>query len=145
MSAFHHTRDMPAPVGAVFGALSDPARLARWWGPDGFRSTIRTFEFRPGGAWDFTLHGPDGGNYPNQAVFEEIVPDSSVVIRHLSQPHFRLSISLAPSGTGTLVSWVQAFEDPAVAAKLRALVEPANEQNLARWEGEVLGSPQRGA
>lgn len=144
MSAFHHTRDIPAPVEAVFQALSDPVRLARWWGPDGFTNTISLFEFRPGGRWAFTMHGPDGANHPNQAVFTEIVPNASVLITHVSQPHFKLALSLAPSGHGTRVSWVQTFEDSALAAKLRPIVEPANEQNLARWEDEVTGFSTRG-
>lgn len=145
MSAFHHTREIPAPVEAVFQALADPARLACWWGPDGFTSTIHRFEFVQGGRWEFTMHGPDGVDYPNQATFVEIVPHSSVVIQHVSQPHFTLSISLTPSGAGTLVRWVQAFEDPAVAAHIRHIVEPANEQNLARWNREATTFPKPGA
>ena len=137
MTAFHHTRDIQASVEAVFQAISDPERLARWWGPDGFTNTIRRFEFTPGGHWDFTMHGPDGTSYPNQAMFTEIIPNASVVIQHDSQPHFLLSISLSASANGTLVSWLQEFEDSTIASQIRHIVEPANEQNLARWEHEV--------
>jgi uncharacterized protein YndB with AHSA1/START domain len=132
-------------VAAVFQALADPVRLARWWGPDGFTNTFHIFEFTPGGHWDFTMHGPDGTEYPNQSVFAEIVPDASVVIQHVAQPHFTLTIALTPSATGTRVSWVQEFEDPTIAAKVRHIVEPANEQNLARWEREVTALPEGGA
>lgn len=145
MSAFHHTRTIQAAVETLFQAISDPARLARWWGPDGFTNTFHTFEFTRGGHWDFTMHGPDGVSYPNQAIFVEIIPDSSVVIQHVSQPRFLLSISLTPSVTGTLVSWVQEFEDPTVADHIRHIVEPANEQNLTRWEHEVTAFPGGGA
>jgi uncharacterized protein YndB with AHSA1/START domain len=145
MSAFHHTREFHAAAEAVFQAISDPVRLARWWGPDGFTNTIHKFEFMPGGNWELTMHGPDGANYPNQAMFTEIIPNSSVVIRHVSQPHFLLSISLTPSANGTSVSWVQEFEDPAIAASVRHIVEPANEQNLARWEHEVTTFSKSGA
>jgi len=145
MSAFHHTREIQASVEAVFQALSNPTRLARWWGPDGFTNTIHEFNFTPGGLWDFTMHGPDGASYQNQAVFTEIVPNASVVIRHVSQPHFTLSISLKSSSVGTLVTWVQDFEDPSVAANVRHIVEPANEQNLARWANEVNSLSKPGA
>jgi uncharacterized protein YndB with AHSA1/START domain len=145
MSAFHHTREVPAVAEAVFQAMADPTRLARWWGPDGFTNTIHTFDFTPGGKWDYTMHGPQGADYPNQTIFTEIVPNSSIVIQHVSQPRFRLSISLSPSATGTRISWVQEFEDPNLAAQLRHIVEPANEQNLARWESEVCASPGPGA
>ena len=137
MSAFHHTREIRASAQALFQSLSDPARLARWWGPDGFTNTIHRFEFRPGGAWELTMHGPDGASYPNRMVFTEIIPGASVVIRHGSQPIFQLSIGLTPSGDGTVVSWHQEFEDPAVAAAMRPIAEPANEQNLTRWAREV--------
>ena len=139
MPPFHHTREIKAPVEAVFQAISDPMRLARWWGPDGFTSTFHEFEFTPGGCWNFTMHGPDGTSYPNQALFTEIIPNSSVVIKHVAQPHFLLSITLTPSASGTLISWDQEFEDPTMANNIRHIVEPANEQNLARWEHEVRG------
>jgi uncharacterized protein YndB with AHSA1/START domain len=137
MSAFRHTREIQASAEALFQAISDPLRLARWWGPDGFTNTIHQFEFTPGGHWDFTMHGPDGANYPNQAVFTEVIPNSTLIIKHISQPHFLLSISLKPSQTGTMVTWIQEFEDPTIAANIRHMVEPANEQNLARWENEA--------
>ena len=145
MSAFHHTREMPAPVPAVFQALADPVRLARWWGPDGFTNTIHTFDFSPGGHWDSTMHGPDGANYPNQSLFTELIPNASVVIQHLSQPHFQLAIALTASAKGTLVSWLQTFEDPAVASSISHIVQPANEQNLARWQHEVTSFQDSGA
>jgi uncharacterized protein YndB with AHSA1/START domain len=137
MTTFRTSRELPAPPEVVFAAFKDPARLARWWGPAGFTNSFRTFEFRPGGRWEFTMHGPDGTDYPNQAVFLEIVPEALVRIRHVSQPHFELSISLGPGAKGTLVSWVQAFDHPEVAASIRHIVEPANEQNLDRLAAEV--------
>jgi len=145
MSAFHHTREIQASVEAVFQAISNPTRLARWWGPDGFTNTIHEFNFTPGGQWNLTMHGPDGASYENQTVFTEIIPNASVVIKHLSQPHFTLSISLTSSSIGTLVTWVQEFEDPSVAANIRHIVEPANEQNLARWASEVASFSKLGA
>lgn len=138
-AAFHHQREMRAPAEAVFAAIAAPERLARWWGPDGFSNTIEKFDFTPGGQWHLTMHGPNGANYPNQSVFREIIPNASVVIEHLSQPHFVLSIALTPTETGTLVSWVQEFDNPAIAASIEHIVDPANEQNLTRWEQEVVG------
>lgn len=56
---------LAASPSQVFAAMSEPARLARWWGPHGFASTIHEFEFKPGGRWLLTMHGPDGKDYPN--------------------------------------------------------------------------------
>jgi hypothetical protein len=103
MSVLRHSREIPANPESVFSAIQDPARLARWWGPDGFTNTFHTFEFRQGGPWLFTMHGPDGADYPNQSEFLEIVPHSMVRNKHINLPYFELSISLEPNAAGTLV------------------------------------------
>ncbi|NWJ40625.1 MAG: SRPBCC domain-containing protein [Geothrix sp.] len=145
MSLFRHSRDLPAAPEAVFAAIQDPARLARWWGPAGFTNTFQTFEFREGGSWLFTMHGPDGTDYPNQSEFLEIVPHSMVRIRHVNLPHFELSIALEPSAAGTLVSWIGVFENREFAENMRQFLETANEQNLDRLALEVGPGPYLGA
>jgi len=137
MSTFKTSRAFSATPDAVFSAFSSPERLARWWGPDGFTNTFETFDFKNGGTWRFTMHGPDNSNYPNVATFESIEPNRRVVVKHDSQPHFTLSISLEPTVGGTTVTWEQVFESPEVATSIRHIVEPANEQNLSRWQTEV--------
>jgi uncharacterized protein YndB with AHSA1/START domain len=137
MSVFRHARDLPATPAAVFDAFQDPVRLARWWGPEGFTNTFHTFEFRPGGSWLFTMHGPDGTDYPNQSEFLELVPNTLIRIRHVNLPHFELSVSLASRATGTLISWVGVFENRAFAENARQFLEAANEQNLDRLALEV--------
>lgn len=138
MTTFDTSREIPATPAEVFAAFADPARLAAWWGPDGFRNTFEVCEFRPGGAWRLTMHGPNGANYPNESVFDEIDRDRKVVIHHVSKPEFRLTVTLTATASGTLLTWSQAFEDPAVAQAVRAVCVPANEQNLDRLTAEVL-------
>jgi uncharacterized protein YndB with AHSA1/START domain len=145
MTTFQTSRDIPADPAAVFAAIAVPERLARWWGPDGFRNTFETFDFKPGGIWQFTMHGPDGSSYPNLSRFVGIEPERRVVIDHVCEPFFRLTVELLPMGTpsaagkatSTLVRWTQVFDNPEVAAAVRHIVEPANEQNLARLAAEV--------
>ena len=145
MSLFRHSRAIPATPDAVFAAIQDPLRLARWWGPEGFTNSFQTFEFHPGGAWVFTMHGPDGTDYPNQSEFQEIVPRSMVRIRHLNQPIFGLTIALEAIATGTLVTWVGAFENQEFAEHMRSFLETANEQNLDRLAREVSAGAQTNA
>ena len=137
MSIFRTSRELPAPPESVFAAIQDPVRLARWWGPDGFTNTFHTFEFRQGGSWLFTMHGPDGTDYPNQSEFLEIVPNSMVRIKHINLPRFELTISIVPSTVGTLVSWDGIFENHEFAENMRQFLETANEQNLNRLAHEV--------
>jgi uncharacterized protein YndB with AHSA1/START domain len=137
MTTFETRRQLAATPEQVFAAFTDPGRLARWWGPAGFSNHFDTFEFRTGGAWKFTMIGPDGKQYPNESIFVKLEPARQVVIRHANAPNFELTITLAPAPGGTLLHWAQAFDDPAVAAALRAIVEPANEQNLDRLTAEL--------
>jgi ubiquinone/menaquinone biosynthesis C-methylase UbiE/uncharacterized protein YndB with AHSA1/START domain len=137
MPTFETTREIPATPSDVFAAFEVPARLAKWWGPDGFRNSFDVCEFRPGGAWRFTMHGPDGSNHRNESVFEVVERDRQVVILHVSPPRFRLTVTLSPTAAGTRVDWSQAFDDPQVADAVRHIVVPANEQNLDRLAAEV--------
>lgn len=134
-------RVLSASPRRVFAAFGDPEQLAAWWGPEGFTNTFETFEFKPGGRWVFVMHGPNDINYPNESVFREIRPDSTIVIEHVVNPLFTLTVVLTARGDQTHLSWVQEFESPEVADKLRAICEPVNEQNLDRLEA-VLASGQ---
>ena len=121
----------------IFAAFEQPARLAEWWGPNGFTNTFQEFEFKPGGRWVFVMHGPNGIDYPNENVFREIQPDTKVVVEHVEKPWYRLTVTLTARGDQTHLSWNQEFESPEFAAKMRPLCEPANEQNLDRLESLV--------
>ncbi len=138
MTTFNHSRDIAATPTQVFAAISTPERLARWWGPNGFTNTFSDFDFKTGGKWSLVMHGPDGANYPNDNVFGEIIPNQKVVVEHPMQPVFRLTIELAPSSTGTLVTWAQTFESDVVARQVAHIVVPANDENLQRLQAEVL-------
>ena len=117
--------------------MSDPARVARWWGPAGFTNTIQQFEFKPGGQWLLTMHGPDGTDYPNESRFTRIVADQMVEIEHLNGHHFILTIELLPMQGGTEVRWRQTFDTAEHFKQMAAFVAPANEQNLDRLSAEV--------
>ncbi len=121
----------------VFAALSQPERVARWWGPAGFTNTIHVFDFRPGGAWRLTMHGPDGRAYPNESRFSRIEPERLLEIEHLSGHHFTLTLALEADGEGTQVHWRQTFDSAAHYQALAAFVAGANAQNLQRLALEV--------
>lgn len=136
--AFVHSRLIDAPRERVFKAFSDPAHLARWWGPNGFTSTFHEFDLRPGGNWRFVMHGPDGANYPNESVFAEVVAPERIVFEHMSQHHFQLTITFEARGAKTLVGWHQVFDTEAERQRIAKVVVEANEQNLDRLATEVL-------
>jgi uncharacterized protein YndB with AHSA1/START domain len=129
---FQTQRTLPYPPDEIYAAFAEPSRLAKWWGPAGFTNTFETFDFSVGGDWKFIMHGPDGTNYNNACVFRVLEPGKKIVIQHACPPYFTLSVSLIPEGAGTQILWVQAFDDSKVAAAVRHIVEPSNEQNLDR-------------
>lgn len=105
MTTFSTTREIPATIEQVFAAFSHPERLAQWWDPAGFTNTFNICEFKNGGRWSFIMHGSDGRNHPNENIFAEIESPRKVVVQHASEPKYRLTIVLASSAAGTVVSW----------------------------------------
>jgi uncharacterized protein YndB with AHSA1/START domain len=132
-------RTLPYSPDEVYAAFSDPSRLAKWWGPKDFTNTFETFEFTVGGSWIFIMHGPEGSNYHNECRFIALEVGKKLVIRHVSQPHFTLTVSLLPNEESTQVLWVQKFDDAKVAAAVRHIAEPGNEQNLDRLHRHLRG------
>ena len=110
----------------VFGALEQPDQLA----------------FKPGGRWAFVMHGPNGANHPNESVFREIQPDTKIVIEHVVKPWYKLTVTLTARGAQTHLAWVQEFESPEVARRMRPISETANEQVLDRLQA-VLAAGER--
>ena len=126
------SRTLPYTEKQIYGAFASAELLALWWGPDGFSNTFEIFEFKPGGRWQFVMHGPDGTNYQNECIFKELVANTKVVIDHVCQPYFSLTIELQPVSDGTHLSWNQVFEDAKTAQAVKQMVGPANEQNIDR-------------
>lgn len=135
---FIHSRLINATQAQVFRAFSDPERLARWWGPDGFTNTFEAFELKPNGVWRFVMQGPDGTDYRNECIFRAVEAPSRVVIEHMSEAHhFFLTILFEAKRSQTLVGWRQVFDSAEHRDQIAAIVEPANEQNLNRLAAEV--------
>lgn len=76
------TRLLSAPKIVVWDAWTKPEHLVHWYGPDGFSLTSNEMKVKPGGIWEFILHGPDGRNYPNKIVFVEVEKPDRLVYKH---------------------------------------------------------------
>src|SRR4051794_6251790 len=76
------SRFIDAPRELVFEAFTEVRHLSLWWGPQGFTTTTRAFEFRVGGEWDFVMHGPDGTDYQEWITWTEIVPPETIAMLH---------------------------------------------------------------
>src|SRR2546425_9339459 len=101
------SRVISAPRELVFEAFTEVRHLSRWWGPEGFTTTTRAFEFRVGGEWDFVMHGPDGTDYQEWITWREIVPPERIALRHgesRDDPNaFESVLTLEPAGEQTRI------------------------------------------
>jgi len=132
------TRVFDAPRELVFKAWTDPKHVAQWWGPKGFTTTIHEMDVRPGGVWRFIMHGPDGTDYNNSIVFDEIVKPERLVYTHGSDDEpeqFRVTVTFAEHGGKTKLTMRALFPSAAECDKVKKFgaVEGGN-QTLERLE-----------
>lgn len=126
------------PRELVFRAWTTPDLLARWWGPQGFTNTFHECDMRSGGTWRFTMHGPNGVDYPNHSVFVEIVPLERIVLDHLSGHEFRVTATFERlDGGRTKVIFRQRFKIKEEFEEAKPYCVEGNEQNFDRF-GELL-------
>ena len=85
------------------------------------------------------MHGPDGKNYPNENIFQEISKPNKVVIRHDGNPYFTATLSIDDVAGGAIINWSQDFDDEEVAMTVANIVEPANEQLMDKLLAVVVG------
>ena len=139
-----NSRLFPAPRDQVFLAFRDPEQLKLWWGPNGFTNTFDTFELRPGGAWKYVMHGPDGTDYRNESNFLEVVEGERIVLFHRLPMHrFRMAMTYEDANGGTLVTWKMHFETVEECEKVRPWVEAGNEQNFDRLAAHLADVSKR--
>lgn len=129
------TRVFDAPRELVFAAWTDPKHLVQWWGPTGFTTTVRSIEVRPGGIWRFVMHGPDGRDYENRIVYDEIVKPERLVYSHgggeeVEPVQFRVTVTFEDLGGKTRLT-------------MRAVFPSAAERNrVAEKYGAIEGAKQ---
>jgi len=76
------SRVFDAPRELVWEVWTNPQHVVNWWGPRGFTTTIEVMDVRPGGVWKHVMRGPNGVEYPNQSIFQEVVKPERIVYTH---------------------------------------------------------------
>ncbi len=102
------TRLINAPRELVWKVWTEPDHIAKWWGPNGFTNTIDEMTVKPGGAWRFMMHGPDGKNYPNEIIFSEVVKPERLVYTHTA-PKFYSTVTFEEQGGKTQLTMRMVF------------------------------------
>ncbi|MEU8626998.1 SRPBCC family protein [Streptomyces sp. NPDC048669] len=140
------SRDIDAPRELVFKAFTEVRHLSRWWGPEGFTTTTRAFEFRAGGVWEFVMHGPDGTDYSEWITWTEIVPPERIAMLHgeyRGDPNaFESVLTFAPDGETTRIEMLTVFPTKELrdeAIKKHGAIERGQQTlgNLAAYVAEI--------
>lgn len=63
----------------VYKAWTDPALMARWWGPQEFTSSVCKMDVRPGGAYRIVMRSPEGKDYPTVGTYQEVVENERLI------------------------------------------------------------------
>lgn len=139
------TREFNAPRELVFDAWTDPKHLINWWGPNGFTNTFHEIEIKPGGVWLFTMHGPDGVDYPNRIIYQEVVKPELLSYLHTSDDpkdpaNFNVFVTfkeLEKNKTSLTMRMVFATPEQLQAVKEQFGVMEGAHQTLGRLEEEL--------
>lgn len=99
------TRVFDAPVNLVWEAWTDPKKVAKWWGPRGFTITTKSKDLRSGGKWIYTMHGPDGVDYPNVTTYFVVEPMKRLEYDHGANENqkalFRMNVLFSENNNQT--------------------------------------------
>src|SRR4030095_7910924 len=134
------SRVINAPIARVWRAWTDPAEVAKRWGPFGFTTDTSQREFKGGGTWRHTMKGPDGKEDPHLAKFAAIVPLERIVYTTSGGDgdgqgiHFRSTVTFKDLGGRTEVTMRAVFDTVTmreVAATKYGAIE-GGRQTLAR-------------
>lgn len=72
-------REFGAPRDRVFALMTDPSRIAEWWGPHGVTTVVEEMDVRPGGKWRFLSHHPGGEDHGFRGEYREVTPPEVLV------------------------------------------------------------------
>lgn len=130
------TRIYDAPVQTVWEAWTDPKQVAQWWGPRGYSITTHSKDFRVGGSWVYTMHGPDGVDYPNKTPYLEIEKYSRLVYDHGGNddrpPLFRVTVTFTDMKGKTKLDMSMVCPTPEATEEIKKHIKKAG--GNATWD-----------
>lgn len=136
LNEIHITRVYDAPVRAVWDAWTIPEQVEQWWGPRGFTLTTHSKDLRPGGTWRYTMHGPDGVDYPNLTTYHVVEPYRKLVYDHGATddrpPLFRVTVTFAEANGKTTMEMTSTLPSPEAAVEMAKFIKKAG--GYATWD-----------
>lgn len=142
------TRLYDAPVKLVWDAWTDPKKAAKWWGPRGFSITTHSKDLRPGGQWNYTMHGPDGVDYPNMTTYYEVEKYAKLVYDHGANenqpPLFRVTVLFTEVKGKTKMDMTMTLSSPEAAEQIAKFIKAAGGNSTWDRLAEYLSEEETG-
>lgn len=142
------TRVYDAPVKLVWEAWTDLKHVEKWWGPRGFTLTTKSKDLRPGGKWIYTMHGPDGTDYPNIATYHEVVKYEKLVYDHGGNEErdklFSVTVTFKEEKGKTTMTMTMTLPTAEEAAATKKFIKLANGNSTWDRLGEYLENESAG-
>lgn len=136
------TRIFDAPVKYVWEAWTDIDQVSKWWGPRGFSITTQSKDLRPGGKWIYTMHGPDGVDYPNITTYFAVEKYSRLEYDHGANENqkalFRVNVLFSETDGKTTMKMTMTFESHEAAVEIGRFIKQASGNSTWDRLGEYI-------
>lgn len=137
-----------APAKLIWTVWTEDKHVTKWWGPRGFTLTTKSKDVRPGGKWIYTMHGPDGTDYPNITTYHEVIPYKKLVYDHGGneerQRLFTVTVTFEEFKGKTVMDMTMTLDTPEAAEQIKGFIKQAG--GNATWDrlAEYLDHEQTG-
>ncbi|MFL6707839.1 MAG: SRPBCC family protein [Massilia sp.] len=135
-------RTYDAPVQAVWDAWTNPAKIAQWWGPRGYSTVSHSQNVRVGGAWRYTMHGPDGVDWPSKITYLEVEPLARLVYDHggddANPPLFRVTVLFSEEAGKTRMETTMHLASKEAVEQTRHIIRQAGGESTWDRLGEFI-------
>jgi len=121
-------RIIDAPPEKVFRAYTDPVILSQWFAPKPWSISDMVLELRPGGRFNFTMHGPEGEVFPNAGIYLEIVENRRIISTDALTPDWK------PAGAPFMVARIDLEPTADGKTRYKATASHWNEESMKQHE-----------
>lgn len=137
-------REFNATVPEVWKAWTDSSILDLWWAPLPFKAVTTKMDFRPGGAWQYYMAGPNGEKHYCTVTYDSIEVERSfsgddafcdengVINRDF--PVMKWNVSFTEAGKNTKVEVLVSFESE---EDLKKIVEMGFKEGFQMAHGNL--------
>jgi uncharacterized protein YndB with AHSA1/START domain len=103
-------RRLNAAPEKVYAAWTQPAQIARWFGPDAGAVKRAETDMRVGGRYTIVFQTEDGEEHHVSGIYREVIPNEKLVFswawRSTPERESLVTILIRPDGTGALLTLI---------------------------------------